>query len=69
MVWFNPARNRLYVAIGNPGFVEVIDTRFLAPIEKLTTEEGAHTTAFDRTRQRLYVFLPRSCRAALYEEA
>ncbi|TMD44242.1 MAG: hypothetical protein E6I86_16695 [Chloroflexi bacterium] len=69
VAWFNPARNRLYVAIGNPGLVEVIDTRFLAQIEKLTTEEGAHTTAFDRTRQRLYAFLPRSCRAALYDEA
>jgi len=68
VVWFNQARNRLYVTIGKPGLVEVIDTRFITPIEKVTTEEGAHTAAFDRSRQRLYVFLPRSCRAALYEE-
>ncbi len=68
VVWYNPSRHRLYVAIGKPGLIEVIDTRFLRPIEKVVTEEGAHTTAFDRVRQRLYVFLPRTCRAAVYEE-
>jgi DNA-binding beta-propeller fold protein YncE len=68
VVWYNAGRNRLYVAIGKPGLIEVIDTRLLTPIEKVTTEEGAHTMAFDHTRQRLYVFLPRSCRAAVYEE-
>jgi hypothetical protein len=36
--------------------------------ERVTTEQGAHTTAFDATRQLLYVFLPGSCRAAVYEE-
>jgi len=36
--------------------------------EQVTTEQGAHTTAFDARRQRLYVFLPISCRAAVYEE-
>jgi DNA-binding beta-propeller fold protein YncE len=68
VVWVNPSRHRLYVAIGKPGLIEVIDTRFLTPIEKVVTEESAHTTAFDRVRQRLYVFLPRTCRAAVYEE-
>jgi len=69
VVWCNSRRNWLYVAIGKPGLIEVIDARFLTPIEKVVTEDGAHTTAFDRTRQRLYVFLPRTCRAAVYEEA
>lgn len=68
VVWFNPARQRLYVAVGTPGVVEVIDTRFLTPIETVTSEDGAHTTAFDQSRQRLYVFLPHSCRVALYDE-
>jgi len=31
-------------------------------------EEGAHTTAFDRDRQQLYAFLPKTCSAAIYEE-
>lgn len=36
--------------------------------EQIITEPGAHTTAFDVQRQRLYVFLP-SCRVAVYEES
>jgi hypothetical protein len=35
--------------------------------EQIATEAGAHTTAHDARRQRLYVFLP-SCRVAVYEE-
>ncbi len=66
--WYDAGRSRLYVAIGKPGCVDVIDTEDMAVVQELPTEEGAHTTAFDRTRKRLYVFLPRSCRAAEYEE-
>jgi hypothetical protein len=36
--------------------------------ETVPTEEGAHTLTFDESRQRLYVFLPRSGRAAIYAE-
>ena len=65
-------RNRpsvgIYVAIGNPGLVDVIDTAAMRRCDQVTTEEGAHTTAFDGPRQHLIVFLPRTCRAAIYEE-
>lgn len=37
-------------------------------VEEVTTEEGAHTTAFDSQRHRRYVFLPKSCQAAVYQE-
>ena len=67
-IWYNPDRSHLYVAIGQPGLVDVVDTREMALAQALPTEAGAHTTAFDRTRRRLYVFLPQSCRAAVYEE-
>jgi len=67
-IWYNPERSRLYVAIGDPGVVDVIHTGDMALAEEVPTEAGAHTTAFDRTRQLLYVFLPKSCRAAVYEE-
>jgi hypothetical protein len=40
----------------------------MALAQEVATEAGAHTTAFDRTRQFLYVFLPSSCQAAVYEE-
>jgi DNA-binding beta-propeller fold protein YncE len=67
-IWYNPERSHLYVAVGHPGVVDVVDTREMALAQELPTEAGAHTTAFDRTRQLLYVFLPQSCRATVYEE-
>jgi DNA-binding beta-propeller fold protein YncE len=67
-IWYNPRRERLYVAIAEPGVVDVVDTQAIAVIQQLETETGAHTTAYDDTRQRLYVFLPQTCRAAVYEE-
>ncbi len=68
VIWHNSQRARLYVAIGRPGVIDVIDTGGLTRVEQITTEEGAHATAFDRTRRRLYVFLPKSCCATVYEE-
>ena len=68
-IWYNPDGSHLYVAIGQPGVIAVLDTREMAVVQEVATEAGAHTTAFDRTRRRLYVFLPRSCRADVYTEA
>ncbi len=68
VVWLNADRHRFYCAVGNPGAIEVIDTHKLVVDERVTTEEGAHTFTFDRIRQRLYVFLPKSCRASIYKE-
>jgi DNA-binding beta-propeller fold protein YncE len=67
-IWYNPDRSRLYVAIGHPGVIDVVDTGEMALAQECPTEAGGHTTAFDRARQLLYVFLPASCRAAVYEE-
>ncbi len=67
-IWYNPSRLYLYVAIGQPGVLDVIDTQIMGLVQEIQTEGGAHTTAFDRARQLLYVFLPSSCRAAVYEE-
>jgi DNA-binding beta-propeller fold protein YncE len=66
--WYNPQRRRLYVAIGNPGVIDVIDTVAMTRSEQVITEAGAKTTAFDPLRQQLAVFLPSACRAALYRE-
>ena len=68
-IWLNRRRHRLYVAIGKPGVIDVVDTAALSVVEQIQTEEGAHTTAFDPVRERLYVFMPRSCRAAVYVES
>ena len=67
-IWFNARRQRLYVAIGQAGGVDVVDCQRMTIDERMTTEDGAHTTAFDARRQLLYVFLPGSCRAAVYQE-
>ncbi|HEX9414181.1 MAG TPA: hypothetical protein VF916_11810 [Ktedonobacterales bacterium] len=67
-IWYNAPRERLYVAIGDPGVIAIVNMRAMTVDEEVRTEVGAHTTAFDDARQRLYVFLPTSCRAAVYEE-
>jgi DNA-binding beta-propeller fold protein YncE len=66
-IWFNRRQQSLYVAVGNPGVIDVIDTTSMALVDSVPTEAGAKTTAFDHGRQRLYVFLPTSCGAAVYE--
>ena len=67
-IWYNAERRLLYVAIGEPGLVDVIDTASMTRSCLLGTAAGAHTTAFDHVRQQLAVFLPGSCRIALYRE-
>ncbi len=57
----------LYVAIGDPGVVDVIDTVGWTKLETVATGPGAHTLALDEDRHRVYVFLPRAHRAAVFE--
>jgi len=66
VVFFNPTLQHLYVAVGDPGIVEVFDTRTLRRLQTLTTEKGAHTLAFDAPANLVYAFLPASHRAAVY---
>ena len=68
-IWFNRMRRTLYVAVGDPGVIDVIDTERMSLVESVATEVGAKTTAIDRERKRLYAFLPESCGAAVYDIA
>src|SRR5262245_920120 len=68
VVFFNPVRSRLYVAIGNPGMIEVFETAPLRRHQVIATEAGAHTLSFDAARQIVCAFLPASHRAAVYQE-
>ncbi len=68
VIWLNTDKHRLYCAIGRPSVIEVIDTQKLIVDERVSTEEGAHTFTFDEKRQRLYAFLPKKCRIAVYKE-
>jgi DNA-binding beta-propeller fold protein YncE len=60
---------RLFVAVGIPGVVEVIDGRTLAKVETIWTEPGAHTIAWDPDGRVLYAFLPNKSGALAFAEA
>ncbi|HEY7363369.1 MAG TPA: YncE family protein [Methylomirabilota bacterium] len=68
VVFFNSARHRVYVAVGDPGVIEVFDTAPLRRHETLVTEAGAHTLAFDPARNLVCAFLPTTHRAVLYDD-
>jgi len=67
VVWFNARRQQLYVAVGDPGVVDVFATSPLCRLARIETERGAHTTAYAAKAQQLHVFLPGTHRAAMYE--
>ena len=69
VVMHDPGTKRLYVAVGDPGTVTVIDTAALALIETVPTEPGAHTLAYDPAGQTLYVFCPGSGGIAVYVDS
>jgi DNA-binding beta-propeller fold protein YncE len=66
VVFFNASLGRVYVAIGDPGVIEVFDTNPLRRHETVSTEAGAHTLAFDPQRNLVCAFLPATHRAAVY---
>ena len=68
VIFFNADRKHLYVAIGDPGVIEVWDTERLYRLEIVSTEQGAHTIGFDPSRNTVYAFLPKSHRAAIYRD-
>jgi DNA-binding beta-propeller fold protein YncE len=68
VVFLNRNRTRLYVAIGDPGIIDVVDVAHWRKAESVATERGAHTLAFDGSTDRVYVFLPQSHRAAVYHD-
>ena len=68
VVFLNPTRRHLYVAIGDPGVIDVLDTVTMQRLESVSSEKGAHTLAFAPASSRVYAFLPESHRAAVYQE-
>jgi DNA-binding beta-propeller fold protein YncE len=56
VTFFNPATDRVHVAIGDPGMVQTIDPRSGTSVQT-ATGAGAHTTAL-AAPDRLYVFSP-----------
>jgi hypothetical protein len=69
VVMHDAERRRLHIAIGDPGIVCSFDTVRLTALGSAETERGAHTTCWEPTSRRLYVFCPESSGAAVYEDA
>lgn len=67
VVWFNRQRKQVYVAIGDPGTIDVFDTTTMERIGTVATEKGTHTTALAPAGDRVYAFLPATHRAAVYQ--
>ncbi len=66
VIFFNAPRKHLYVAVGDPGVIDLFETDSLSRIETKSTEKGTHTIGFDTTQEKIYAFLPESHRAAVY---
>jgi DNA-binding beta-propeller fold protein YncE len=69
VIFLHRPLRRLYVAVGDPGVIDVIDVETMRREGVVSTEPGAHTLALDRKRSKVYAFLPNSHRAAVLHEA
>src|SRR5260221_5456239 len=54
VIFFNRVLRHLYVAVGDPGVVDVFDTDTLERIEAVPTECAAHTLGFDTETNKVY---------------
>src|SRR5207249_6957473 len=54
VIFFNSALRRVYVAVGSPGVVDVLDVGRMKVLETVPTEKGAHTLAFDHRKNKVY---------------
>lgn len=69
VVFFNRARRQLYVAVGDPGVIDVFDTDAMRSLGRIETEKGTHTIALAASGGQVFAFLPQSHRAAMYRVA
>ena len=68
VVFLNHGLRHLYVAIGDPGVIDVIDIAAWKTREVVPTERGAHTLAHDEGAHRVYAFLPQTHRASVFQD-
>jgi DNA-binding beta-propeller fold protein YncE len=67
VVLFHGVHKRLYVAVGDPGVIDVFDTTTMENLGRVATEKGAHTFALAPAGNQVYAFLPTTHRAAIYQ--
>ena len=68
VVFLSQSLAHLYVAIGDPGLIDVIDIGAWKTIEVVSTGRGAHTIAHDHDSNRVYAFLPETHRATVFQD-
>lgn len=69
VVFFNSRRAHLYVAIGDPGVVQVVDPANAVVLETIVTGKDAHTIGFDPEREHVYAFVPGTHSAFVFADA
>jgi DNA-binding beta-propeller fold protein YncE len=69
VIFFNPALKHLYIAVGDPGVMDVYDTETLTHLETVSTGKGAHTLAFNAQNNKVYAFLPETHRVKVFVDA
>ena len=69
VIFYNSRLNHLYVAIGEPGTIDVFDTNAMKLIQKVKTDLGGHTIAYNPETDKVYAFTPASHRATVYQDA
>jgi DNA-binding beta-propeller fold protein YncE len=68
VIFFNRDLRHLYVAIGEPGLIEVFEADRMHRVEAVRTEAGAHTIGFDPTHGMVYALLPETHRALVFQD-
>jgi DNA-binding beta-propeller fold protein YncE len=67
-IFYSAIRQHLYVAIGDPGVIDVFDAQRMERMDTVNTEKGAHTIGFDPLQNKIFAFLPATHRAAVYND-
>jgi DNA-binding beta-propeller fold protein YncE len=66
VIFYNSRLHHLYVAIGEPGVIDVFNTDTMKLVQKARTELGTHTIAYKSDADKVYAFMPESHRASLF---
>ncbi|MDE1821712.1 MAG: YncE family protein [Euryarchaeota archaeon] len=69
VVWHDLRTHRLYVAVGEPGKVDVFDTLTFKRVDTVDTQRGCHTSAIDPKRGYFYAFLPQQSALQVFSTA
>src|SRR5438094_10036511 len=66
VIFYKSRLHHLYVAVGEPGVIDVFDTDTMKLVQTVRTELGAHTIAYKPEANKVYAFMPESHRASVF---